>query len=169
MSEQTEKDTDHAKENAEAWLASIVAMVKRLHHAAECDGDTDECDLTDEEICDGLARYYSPGQEVNDEDREEYHDEDEARQRITESALDVSVRAGTWQSPGQELVADEYLIQVTTGGPACHVTGKLCQHKEPETAKIQYQDWDTPWTTLPTTDEQREMLLEYARQFPFGY
>jgi len=164
----TEQEKDHARANAEAALENIVAMVKRLHHAAECDGDTDECDLTDKEICDGLARYYSPGQEVNDEDREEYHDEEKAREQIQEDALEVSVRASGWRSPGETPEADEYRILITTGGPACQVKGDLDAHMQPEDADIQYQDWGTPWTNLPTTQEEDDALLEYARQFYLG-
>jgi len=166
MSEKTE-EKGQGRENAEAALENIMAMVKRVDHAQECH-DPDECELTDEEICAGLCRYYSPGQEVNDEDRQVYHDEDEAREQIRDDAIEVSVRVETWTPPGQPLVPDVYRVLFTTGGPAGQVKGDLGPYNQPENAKIQYQDQSTPWTTLYTTQEQRDALLEYARQFPYG-
>jgi hypothetical protein len=35
-------------------------------------------------------------------------------------------------------------------------------------AKIQYQDWFTPWTDYRLTSEQEEIVLTYARCFYFG-
>ena len=166
MPEKTEEKS-HGQKNAEAAMESIMVMVKRLNHCAECDGDSDECELTTEEIFAGINLSYSEGAEATDEDREEYHDEDKARECIQEDALEVSVRAKGWRRPGEAVEADEYRILITWGGPACQVTGQLDGHMEPENAKIQFQDWGTPWITMPTTDEQDQALLTYARQFYF--
>jgi len=165
MSEKT-VEKSHGQKNAEAALENIVVMVKRLNHAQECDGA--HCDLTTEEIFAGINTAYSEGDEADDEEREEYHDEEQARERIQEDALEVSVMADTWTSPGEELKADAYRVLITYGGPACQVKGDLDEHMMPESAEIQHQDWSTPWTTLPTTSEQDDALLEYARQFYFG-
>jgi len=164
----SEEEKSHGKKNAEAALEGIMVMVKRMNHAADCDGDPDECDLTDEEILEGINIRHPDGSGPDEEEREEYHDEERAREAIQEDALEVSVRTSGWRRPGDSSEADEYRVLITWGGPACQVKGDLDEHMEPENAEIQYQDWFTEWQTLPTTAEQDEALLTYARQFYFG-
>jgi len=162
---QTKEDT-RAKDQAKAQLESIVQMVKRLEHSQECDGE--DCKLTDAEICDGMNHYYQDGDIVSDEEREEYHNEDDVRQSIEKDPLSVEVRSD-WHAPGEDSSATEYTILLCTGGPACRIIGELGQYNEPETAHIEYQDWFTPWEEYrETTDEEDEALLAYARQFYFG-
>lgn len=164
MPEKTEEKHDHAKHNAEAHLESIVAMTKRLDHCRECDGDED-CKLTAQEIFAGLDRFYSEGDEATEDDRLSYHTMEDAETDIQESILEVSVSAEGWYRPGEKLKPDTYRILLTTGGPACQVKGDLNEFGQPLTAEIQYQDWGTRWMRLPTTSEQDEALMEYARQF----
>ena len=88
---------------------------------------------------------------------------------IAEDPLEVSIRAD-WHSPGggppgAEL---EYKILLCTGGPAVRIIGELGEYSEPQTARIEYQDWGTPWTELYTNSEEDEALLTYACQFYFG-
>lgn len=92
-------------------------------------------------------------------------DEDEASQRIQEDALSVEVRSG-WTSLGEELKAEEFMILLTTGGPALRIVGELNEHNEPERAWLEYQDWGTPWTRYFETEQ--DTLLTYSRQFCFG-
>lgn len=158
-------DADHAQEQAKSQLESIVAMVKRLEHARDCDGE--DCGLTDAEIYAGINLYHKVGDKATEEDREQYHDEDEARQLIDEDPLSVEVRSD-WGEPGSNLEPAEYNILLCTGGPACRIIGKLGQHQEPETAALEYQDWSTPWERHRTTTEEDEALLTYAQQFCFG-
>lgn len=102
--------------------------------------------------------------------RLESKDEDEqekAREEIQEDPLEVSIRSG-WYSPGSEHEAEEYLILLCTGGPAVRIIGELGAHNEPETARLQYQDWFTPWEEYVLEHEEYETLLTYARQFYFG-
>ncbi|KKL57999.1 hypothetical protein LCGC14_2229850, partial [marine sediment metagenome] len=71
-------------------------------------------------------------------------------------------------SPGEEADMDfEYKILLCTGGPAVRIIGGLDLWKEPDTAKIQYQDWFTGWERC-TDSEEDEAMLTYARQFYFG-
>jgi len=87
---------------------------------------------------------------------------------IAEDPLEVSIRAD-WHSPGAEADVDlEYKILLCTGGPAVRIIGDLGQWKQPDTVKIQYQDWFTGWETLPTDSDEDEAMLTYARQFYFG-
>ena len=143
-------------------------MVKRLEHAQECSGDEEDCELTTEEIYSGIDLFYSEGDEATEEERESYHDEDEARQALDEDPLSVEVRSD-WHTPGGDSEETEYTILLCTGGPAVRIIGDLGPHNEPDSAKIEYQDWFTPWVeyTDSTTDEDNA-LLTYARHFYFG-
>ncbi len=160
-----DKDTARAKQQAIAQLDSIIAMVKRLEHCQECDGE--DCELTDREISEGIDLYYKEGDKATDEERENYHNEDEARQAIAEDPLSVQFRS-RWADSPAEMEAEEFEILLCTGGPACRIVGEL-DRGEPARARIEYQDWFTPWIEyLDMTGEEREALLTYARQFYFG-
>ena len=167
MTNETKDKTDHARDQAKAQLESITEMVKRLEHTRDCDGDADECKLTDAEIYAGINLYYEDGAKATDEERDQYHDEDEARERIQEDPLSVQVRSD-WHNPGERGESLEYEILLCTGGPACRIIGDLGQYNEPDSVSIEYQDWFTPWNDYPLSSEEEETLLTYARQFYFG-
>lgn len=152
-----------AMEAAKDALENIKAMVKRLKHAQECQGDED-CELSDADILDGLQIV---GNTATADERAEYHDVDAALNAITDDPLSVEVRTD-WHTPGEDAKPTEYRILLTTGGPAVQIIGTLNQWGEPETAKLQFQDWFTPWEDLETTSEEEEALITYARQFYFG-
>jgi len=99
------------------------------------------------------------------EHAQDCHDEDEARQAILEDALDVQVRSD-WGKPG-DLEPGEYMILLCTGGPAVRIIGQL-DSCYPASAQIEYQDWGTPWTALPTSSAEEADLLTYASQFYYG-
>ena len=161
----TTEDT-RAKDQARAQLETIAAMVKRLEHCRDCTGE--DCELTDAEIYEGINLYYKEGDKATDEDKEQYHNEDDARQSISEDPLSLQVRS-EWHTPGEDEAPTEYELLLCTGGPAVRITGELSQHQEPETAKIEYQDWFTPWVRYAnTSSEEDETLLTYARQFYYG-
>ena len=170
----TTNDTDNAMNQAKAQLESIQAMVARLEHSQECDGDLDagyemrphQCDLSDGDFLEFLGEPPMSLRKPTTEERGDYHDEDEARQRIDEDPLSVQVRSG-WTDPGQKFAADEYEILLCTGGPAVRIIGELDQYTQPDRARLQYQDWGTPWTELL---EPRDMqaLIAYASNFYFG-
>lgn len=92
---------------------------------------------------------------------------EEIEQEIHESPLEVSVRGG-WHGIGEEEEEpQEYLILLSTGGPAVRITGELSRG-EPSTARLEYQDWFTPWVYVHEPSVEEEVLLDYARQFYFG-
>ena len=166
----TTETKDRAKEQAQAQLESIVDMVARLEHCQDCTGE--DCDLTTEEIYAGINLHFSEADRLNntqatEEETEEYHNEDGTRQRIEEDPLSVQVRSG-WANSPAEFEAEEYEILLCTGGPACRIVGEL-DRGQPDRARIEYQDWFTPWVEyLDITSEEREALLTYAQQFYFG-
>lgn len=108
------------------------------------------------------------GDDLNDGDRETYHDEDKAHQTIEEDALSVEVRS-EWHSPGAPEVEDaEYCILLCTGGPAVQIEGDIRQWHQPDRARLMCQDWFTPWTEVVLESDEYEALLAYARCFYFG-
>lgn len=92
---------------------------------------------------------------------------DNARTAINDDPLSVEVRSD-WGSPGTVREAVDFRILLCTGGPACQIIGELDENKEPYKARIQYQDWFTPWTDLNLSDNQEEFVLTYCRQFFYG-
>ena len=157
----TETD-DHGRNQAEAQLRSILAMLERLEHASNCDGDED-CDLPGENILNGLSLV---GDTPSQEQIDDYHDEEKAREAIYEHPLSLEVRSD-WYSPGQSHEPAEYCILLCWGGPAARIMGELDDHGEPVRAWLEYQDWGTPWTEYITTGPDHTALVRYAQQFNF--
>ncbi len=89
-----------------------------------------------------------------------------ARTAIEQDALSVEVRSG-WIEPTHNGVFDatEYCLLLGTGGPAVRIVGEL-DRGEPTSARLEVQDWGTPWTEHMQADE--DVLLTYARCFYFG-
>lgn len=91
-----------------------------------------------------------------------------ALQTIQEDPLSVEVRTG-WHTPAAKgNTSEEYNILLCTGGPACRIIGDISEYQEPESARIEYQDWGTPWTDYPLSSEEEETVLVYCREFYFG-
>ena len=156
------EDTKRARENAKMGLENLVAMVNRLEHAGTCDPEL--CKLSDKEIKEGLGYFYD-GKPVSEEERAMYHNMEKAEEVIHEDPLSVQVRSD-WENPSTNLTPAKYMILLSTGGPALRIIGTLDEHREPDSAILEYQDWGTEWIEyINSADEE---LLTYARQFYFG-
>jgi hypothetical protein len=133
---------ERAYRQAGIQLASIEDLVKCLEHAESC--DTADC-----------------GADCP-------HDVDTAREAIMEDALSVDVRTD-WHGVGalEACKPTDYKILLCWGGPAVQIVGTLDEHNQPDSARLQYQDWFTEWEDYPLTDEQEETLVKYAQQFYF--
>ena len=93
---------------------------------------------------------------------------EQAEQLIQESPLAIEVRT-EWHTVGAEdNKPTEYNILLCTGGPAVRIIGELNEYGEPETAKMEYIDWFTPWQWYGCTSQEEAMLLTYAQQFYYG-
>jgi hypothetical protein len=173
----------HSAEQAQAQLDNIRAMVERLTHA-DAGHDLDECDLAVEcPVCNGLTTVIDDGQVIDCPGCEgsvatwladaheglsfdDYHDEDQARERIYEDPLEVLVRSG-WSGQGEELTPEQFQILLCTGGPAVRILGELDDYGQPSRAWLEHQDWGTPWTEYHA-DHDTAALLAYASQFLGG-
>ncbi len=94
---------------------------------------------------------------------------EDAEQRIQEDPLSVEVRSG-WYEPGSsdsDRAPEEFRILLGTGGPAMRIIGEL-DRGEPTRARIQAQDWFTPWTDYLGGAISGKDLLTYCRCFYFG-
>lgn len=98
-----------------------------------------------------------------------------AHETIQEDPLSVEARS-PWISAAEYVAGDkrnfpgaaEFKILLCTGGPAVQIIGELSEHAEPESVRLQHQDWGTPWTDVLITAEDQETLLAYCRCFYFG-
>lgn len=95
-------------------------------------------------------------------------DGEEAGQKINEDALSVEVRSDWHEVGGNNQAPTEYKILLCWGGPACRIVGDLTEHGQPKTARIEYQDWGTPWTNYLISSEEEDDVLTYAKQFWYG-
>lgn len=181
------QDKNAAYEQAQAQANSIAAMVAALNVDYDrLEELRDELDSLEGDVKDALRPVHNPeafeeAKKVLAQWRDEYaeemkeleessndcKDEDEARERIQEDALEVQVRSD-WHSPGeQQNTPTEFYILLCTGGPAVRIMGELNNYCEPCRAWIEYQDWGTPWTHAVGVIDQ-DTLLQYCRQFWFG-
>ena len=99
---------------------------------------------------------------------------------IEQSVLSVMVRDG-WRNPGEALPscgAEEFEILLTTGGPALRIIGELDDYGQANNARLEYQDWGTPWTRFSAYQEDgvsiqeasaaESDVLTFAQCFYFG-
>jgi len=189
MSAETTKAAEnHALANAEGWLSTIREYAaclnadrERLEELRdERDGYAPGSTGPDAEDADEIDR--AAWTEANPDDAAELADlesavtidgqeldADECRERIAESPLSVEVRSD-WHTPGDEDAAQpaEYMILLSTGGPALRIVGDLSQHCEPTSARLEYQDWGTPWTEYIVTGSDHYALMTFVGCFYFG-
>jgi hypothetical protein len=90
----------------------------------------------------------------------------DAHEDAKPAPLAAQVRSA-WADPGATLSAreGEYCLLLTTGGPALRVIGELNGYYEPDSARLEWQDWGSLWTNVPC---DRTPLLTYAQSFYFG-
>lgn len=97
--------------------------------------------------------------------------DEKAREAIDEAPLSLQVRGG-WYSPGARVIVgapEEFEILLSTGGPALRIIGEFGQYNEPESARLQWQDWGTPWTDyVDTSEEDDGALMTFAGAFYWG-
>jgi hypothetical protein len=174
------REISHAEANANGWLdtirqyaACLDADRDRLEELRE---ERDSYEPTEEEDAAGEGwAYRNPdlAEELADLESAvtvngDELDEDACRERIEESPLSVEVRGG-WRYPGAlDDGPEEYCILLSTGGPALRIVGDLSIHAEPTSARLEYQDWGTPWTERITTGEDRDALMRFVSVFYFG-
>lgn len=114
---------------------------------------------------------------MDDSDREELAEltaaagdcesREDAQERIQEDPLSVEVSDGFYTAGGESDGPSDFIILLGTGGPATRIIGELCDN-EPYRARLQVQDWFTPWTDYRGDAISSDDLLTYCQQFYFG-
>lgn len=161
-------ETDHARANAASWMDSASEFVEAMNQETwdrleELRDERDSCaDTAYPMDCDDLSELERLEALLG-----EYESADDAREKAQESALSVEVRSG-WNSPGSGMEAEDFMILLSTGGPALRIRGELDQHAEPSRAWLEYQDWGTPWTEYHGENYSASDLLEFCGVFYFG-
>lgn len=137
--------SDHAKQNAQAHAETIEALYD-LH----CWDGTREAAADLEPEAMELAQEFGWDYAVPDLCALR----DWVEQRAREKPLSVLVRSD-WHAPGDDAAtgSGEFELLLSTGGPACRITGCLDRggpsHQAGERPDIQWQDWGEPWTVAP--------------------
>jgi hypothetical protein len=90
-------------------------------------------------------------------------DHDEYFEQAHGMPLEVSYRSG-WKQAGSSLEPEEFLILLSTGGPAVRITGDL-DRGTPVNAHLEHQDWGTDWTPLFLSDDEQEHLRRFCDLF----
>jgi len=153
--------------NAAASIGELVAALNcDYDRLEELRGERDDWDVSDN---DGKA--WADMMPDDAEELAELKDaagdcesREEAETRIQEDALSLEFRSG-WAVFRGDLVAEEFKILITTGGPAVQIIGEI-DGDEPSNVRLQVQDWGTPWTDYTETIEN-DTLLAYCRCFCF--
>ena len=146
-------EDNHALRNAQAHITGWVdayAKYQTLLHGCDANGDVDEVEI----------------------DGDTFTDTGEITDRMQEGALSVEVRDG-WRAPGscsREETAGpvEFLVLVSTGGPAFRIIGDLDQHGQPSDVRAEHQDWGTPWIEVELSNEEQEAVDWFAGLFYYG-
>jgi hypothetical protein len=132
---------DHAKESAQATVENIVELMNLWDEVEKHDIETATVEYDGEQLT-----------------------RDQLQDRITELPLSLQVRSG-WHTPGEAESSREYELLMSTGGPGVRIVGDLNNYGEAETARVEYQDWGTPWTEYRPSTEDEKDVLAFAQQF----
>lgn len=102
---------------------------------------------------------------------EDWEQREDIELTIQEDALEILVR-DDWRRPSAEPVLTdtptEFLILLSTGGPAVRVTGSLDINCLPSNVQLEHQDWFEVWQQYPLSPSDYRAVLEYASQHYFG-
>jgi len=125
---------NRAADNAAAWADSIETIYEAWQF---CQDDA----MEDREISPEAKRVLRE----HDYDGTNKSETLEAiEQEMRESILSLEVRSG-WHSPGDYDGPEEFMLLLSTGGPALRLIGDLDQHGEPRRCWLEHQDWFKPW------------------------
>ena len=180
----TKSSENHAEGNARAHYETMVAQLLAIDVLRAIDGDRLLPDVFEDQIVmapddndDDLlipetvsahgvdVTIDKDGHRTVSVEGEEVDDYDSLTQSIYKVPLSVQVRSD-WVAPGtDDFEASEYEILLSTGGPALRIVGMLSAYGEPISARMEWQDWGTPWTFYAGPDQ--DILLEWASHFHF--
>ena len=132
----TTETTDTVRDQAIAQLENIQALVSRLEHAQQCDGDPDagiekrpyECSLTNGDFLDFFGEPPMSLRIFTTEERQEYHDEDKLEPLLetTFSGMADGFAVADWSEADRHLVS--YLRPLGKGAVLYNTLGHCRSH-----------------------------------------
>lgn len=134
-------ERNHAREQAAAHLSSIIDAVGRYNRAYD------------------VISYAAEAVQETLED---------AEQTILEMPLSILYRTGWAPHGGDDWEPEEFEILLSTGGPAVRIVGDIDSGGEPSDARLEYQDWGTPWTEYLPAREYGDTLDRFAAVLGVG-
>ena len=146
---------NRAADNAAAWADSIETIYEAWQF---CQDETMEGRDISVEAKRVLREYEYDGNNKN-------HVLEAIEQEMQESILSLEVRSG-WHSPGGYDGPEEFMLLLSTGGPALRLIGDLDQHGAPRRCWLEHQDWFKPWTEYH--GGSTEALEWFAGLFYYG-
>lgn len=97
-----------------------------------------------------------------------YADSDTVSAYLYARAYSIECRSG-WDSNPDKWMPTEYRILLAGGGPAVRIFGTLDSDGQPDTARLEGQDWGTPWTAIPIDTKLSDGILTFARHVAYFY
>ena len=134
--------------------ADYGRTIGRFHYFVACDGFMIDEDPKQREELETLES------EAGDSESEE-----EARETLQEDPLSVEYRSG-WSTDPREPEPEEFCVLLCTGGPAVRIVGELGERGSIHRARMEYQDWFTPWTHYDDADSAT--LVAYCESLGVG-
>lgn len=152
----TTRELSHAEQNASGHAETIEAYAEAVAFCRKHREAPEEARELSREARAAMREYGWTGD--NKEATAEAIEE-----AAREQALSVEFRCNGWSNTAAGLEPDEYRILLSTGGPALQITGAFDIHNGPTTARMEHQDWGTPWTEFHGVDE--DALMWFAELF----
>lgn len=146
-----------AIENAKAWAETIEDIATMLNSKW-----WEELELLEDEPQSDPSRLAEMRRLVLEYDVEDHGDVICA---IYDHPLSVEFRSG-WVTNRKDMEPEEFMILLSTGGPALRIVGSIDNHGIPSDCALEYQDWGTPWTEYFGVDH--DLLQTYCECFYFG-
>lgn len=113
-----------------------------------------------EAVMDSIREFYAAWETAEDEE--------DLLQQMREYPAGYAVRSG-WSAIGEALDPSEYCLTISGGGPSVRITGSFDLSGDASTARLEHQDWGTPWSELPLVADDEQTLLWFAQQVgPFA-
>ena len=145
--------SEESKRSAISTVEIASMLASRLEHTQWCSNPY--CDeLSAKEVFEGLNIAYSGSMEPDEQDLEDYHKEELAREHIMEMPLDIEL--------SQDIKDTKtYIILMGTGGPAVRIVAIKYADKKMEVF-VEHQDWFEKWQRLDLADVfQEKSAKEY--------
>ena len=142
-----------AIENAKAWAKTIEDMATMLNP----------------KWWDGFKSFGDRPPQYHEKiimiDEYEVYCQEDVQESVYNQPLSIEFRSG-WVTSKKDMDPEEFMILLSTGGPALRIIGSIGNNGSPSNCAVEYRDWGTPWTEYFGVDPV--LLQTYCECFYFG-